>query len=107
MAATPFCPDYATTDLRLTRRLYVRPRYKLELIAEAFNALNRDNMRVVIIDDGFTSSATDFVQLDKTIGIKYFPAYFQRPAKLVSANSAYAPKQVQFAFKVHFLRSSK
>ncbi len=31
-------PEYATTDLRLTRRLYVRPRLKLELVAEAFNA---------------------------------------------------------------------
>ena len=46
----------------LTRRLYVRPHYKLELVAEAFNALNRDNKRVVITDDGFTSTATDFVQ---------------------------------------------
>ena len=27
-------PDYATTDLRLTRRLYLRPRVKLELVAE-------------------------------------------------------------------------
>ena len=34
-------PDYATTDLRLTRRLYVKTRIKLELVAEAFNALNR------------------------------------------------------------------
>ena len=36
-------PDYATADFRLTRRLYLRPRYKIELVAEAFNALNRDN----------------------------------------------------------------
>jgi hypothetical protein len=95
-------PDYATTDLRLTRRLYVRPHYKLELVAEAFNALNRDNKRVVITDDGFTSTATDFVQLDKTIGIKYFPAYYQKPTNLVPANSAYAPRQVQFALKLIF-----
>ena len=95
-------PEYATTDLRLTRRLYVRPRYKLELVAEAFNALNRDNKRVVITDDGFMSTATDFVQLDKTIGIRYFPAYYQKPLNLVSANSAYAPRQVQFALKLIF-----
>lgn len=95
-------PDYATTDLRLTRRLYVRPRYRLELVAEAFNALNRDNKRVVITDDGFTSSATDFVQLDKTIGIRYFPAYYQKPTNFVSANSAYAPRQLQFALKLIF-----
>ena len=95
-------PDYATTELRLTRRLYVRPRYKLEIVAEAFNALNRDNKRVVITDDGFTSTATDFVPLTKTIGIKYFPAYFQRPTNLVSANGAYALRQVQFALKLIF-----
>jgi hypothetical protein len=95
-------PACATTDLRLTRRLYVRPRYRLELVAEAFNVLNRDNKRVVITDDGFTSTATDFVQLDKTIGIRYFPAYYQKPTNLVSANSAYAPRQVQFALKLIF-----
>jgi hypothetical protein len=94
--------DYATTDLRLTRRLYVRPRCRLELIAEAFNALNRDNKRVVITDDGFTSTATDFVRLDKTIGIRYFPAYYRKPANFVSANSGYAPRQVQFALKLIF-----
>jgi hypothetical protein len=92
----------ATTDLRLTRRLYVRPRYRLELVAEAFNTLNRDNKSVVITDDGFTSTATDFVQLDKTIGIRYFPAYYQKPTNFVSANSAYAPRQLQFALKLIF-----
>jgi hypothetical protein len=56
----------------------------------------------VITGDGFTSIATDFVQLDKTIGIKYFPAYYQKPLNLVSANSAYAPRQVQFALKLIF-----
>jgi len=88
--------------LRLTRRLYLRPRYKLELAAEAFNALNRDNQRVTITDDGFTSTATDFVQLDKTIGIKYFPAYYQRPTNLTAATSAYAPRQIQFALRLIF-----
>jgi len=95
-------PDYATTDLRLTRRLYVRPRYKLEFVAEAFNALNRDNQRVIITDDGFASTATDFVQADKAIGIRYLPAYYQRPANLVKATSAYAPRQLQFGIKLIF-----
>jgi hypothetical protein len=95
-------PDYATTDLRLTRRIYLRPRYKLEFVAEAFNALNRDNQRVTITDDGFTSTATDFVQLDKAIGISHFPAYYQRPANLTRATSAYAPRQLQFALKLIF-----
>jgi hypothetical protein len=95
-------PDYATTDFRLTRRLYLRPRYKPELIAEAFNALNRDNKRVVITDNGFTSTATDFVQYSNTIGIKYFPAYYQKTATPVAATAAYAPRQIQFALRFIF-----
>lgn len=75
---------------------------KLELVAEVFNALNRDNRRVTISDDGFTSTAADFIQLDKAIGISYFPAYYQRPANLTQATSAYAPRQVQFALKFIF-----
>ena len=95
-------PDYATADLRLTRRLYLGPHYRLELAIEAFNALNRDNRRVTITDDGFNTTATDFVQADKAIGIRYFPAYYQRPANLVKATSAYAPRQLQFGVKLVF-----
>jgi hypothetical protein len=95
-------PDYATTDLRLTRRLYITPRLKLELVAEAFNALNRDNRRVVITDDGFTSTATDFTQIDKTIGINHFPAYYRKPADLTAATRAYAPRQLQLALRFIF-----
>jgi len=95
-------PDYATTDLRLTRRLYVRPRLKLELVAEAFNALNRDNRRVQVTDDGLTSTATDFTQIDKTIGINHFPAYYCRPANLSAATRAYAPRQVRLALRLIF-----
>ena len=50
-------PDYATTDLRLTRRIYAGDRVKLELMAESFNLLNRDNKRVQITQDGFVSNA--------------------------------------------------
>jgi hypothetical protein len=39
-------PDYATTDLRVIRRLLARDRLKIELIVESFNLLNRDNQRV-------------------------------------------------------------
>jgi hypothetical protein len=95
-------PNYATTDLRLTRRLYVRPRLKIELVAEAFNALNRDNRRVQITDDGFTSTATDFTQIDKTIGINHFPAYYRKPANLSAATRAYAPRQIQLALRLIF-----
>lgn len=39
-------PDYATTDLRVARRLKIVKRLKLELLAESFNVFNRDNRRV-------------------------------------------------------------
>ena len=57
-------PDYATTDLRLTRRLYAGDRVKLELMAESFNLLNRDNKRVQITQDGFISNSAQFVAND-------------------------------------------
>ena len=72
------------------------------MIAEAFNALNRDNRRVLITDDGFTSTATDFAQIDKTIGINNFPAYYRKPADLTAATDAYAPRQIQLALRFIF-----
>src|SRR5438552_15838972 len=72
-------PDYATTDMRLSRRVYVHNRTKLELIVESFNLLNRDNQRVQITDDGFVNTAGQFVYLDNRIGINYFPAQYRRP----------------------------
>jgi hypothetical protein len=36
-------PDYATTDLRRTRTIRFNEGYKLNLVAESFNLLNRDN----------------------------------------------------------------
>src|SRR5437867_5486716 len=32
-------PDYATTDLRVTRRIYAGDRLKMELVGESFNLL--------------------------------------------------------------------
>jgi hypothetical protein len=46
-------PDYATTDVRITRRIYAGDRLKMELVGESFNLLNRDNRRVLITEDGF------------------------------------------------------
>ncbi len=55
-------PDYATTDIRLTRRLIARDRWKLELIAESFNLLNRDNQRFQLTSDGTVSNSAQFVE---------------------------------------------
>jgi hypothetical protein len=95
-------PDYATTDMRVTRRLLTRDRLKLDLIVESFNVLNRDNQRVQITDDSFLNSAGEFVQVDKRIGVNYFPAQYRVPSNFTKATDAYAPRQVQIALKVAF-----
>ncbi len=93
-------PDYATTDMRLTRRLYAGDRVKLELMVESFNLLNRDNQRVQITQDGFQSNSAQFVQTDKTIGINIFPAQYRVPSSFLRATDAYAPRQIQLALKL-------
>jgi len=95
-------PDYATTNLRLTRRFVLRDRYKLELLAESFNLLNRANRRVEISDDGFLNTAATFVQQDVTVGGKQYPASFRASRGFLSPTSAYAPRQVQFAVRMSF-----
>ena len=95
-------PDYATTDLRLTRRIYAGDRVKLELMAESFNLLNRDNQRVQITQDGFVSNSAQFVQTTKTIGINIFPAQYRVPSTFLKATDAYAPRQIQLALKLIF-----
>jgi Carboxypeptidase regulatory-like domain/TonB dependent receptor len=95
-------PDYATTDMRLTRKLYLGPRVRLELMAEFFNLMNRDNQRVDLTDNGFQNTAGQFVQTTKRIGFNYFPASYQKPADFLRATNAYAPRQIQFAVKMIF-----
>jgi hypothetical protein len=92
-------PDYATTDLRLTRRIRLGETYKLEFIAESFNLLNRDNQRVAITSDGLVANATTFVQSSTTVGVAPYPAYYQQPQNFLRPNAAYAPRQVQLALK--------
>jgi hypothetical protein len=50
--------------LRLTRRLFAGDRMKVELMAESFNLLNRDNKRVQITQDGFISNSAQFCAND-------------------------------------------
>ena len=95
-------PDYATTDLRLTRRLHIGERVKLELVAEAFNLLNRDNLRVLITQDGFQTNSAQFVQVSNTIGINHFPGQYWSPSSFLKATDAYAPRQIQLALKLIF-----
>jgi hypothetical protein len=95
-------PDYATTDFRLSRMLHATERLKIELMAESFNLLNRDNRRVIITDDGFTGSAGNFVAYSNTIAMKKFPAYYASPPSFMKAEGSYAPRQVQLGLKLRF-----
>ncbi len=92
-------PDYATTDLRLTRRIRLGEKYKIEFIAESFNLLNRDNQRVAITSNGLVANATTFVQNSATVGVAPYPAYYEQPQNFLRPNAAYAPRQVQLALK--------
>ncbi|HLW84756.1 MAG TPA: TonB-dependent receptor [Candidatus Sulfotelmatobacter sp.] len=95
-------PDYTSTDLRVTRRLRVGERCRLEVIGESFNLLNRDNQRVEITSNGMIVSATTFVQNSTTVGIAPYPAYYQQPGNFLKPNAAYAPRRVEVALKFIF-----
>jgi hypothetical protein len=96
-------PDYATMDLRLTRKIHVTERLRLELTAESFNVFNRDNQRYTFSEDGFLNSAGQFVPLDrKPDGQLNYPAYYQQPTTFMKANSAYAPRLVQLGLRFVF-----
>jgi hypothetical protein len=92
-------PDYATTDLRVTRTLRFGERYKLNLVAESFNLFNRDNQRVTITSNGMVANATTFVQNDVKVNLAPYPGYYQLPNNFMKPNAAYAPRQVQLALK--------
>ncbi len=92
-------PDYATTDLRITRTIRLRERYKLNFIAESFNLLNRDNQRVSITSNGMVATSSTFVQSSTQVGIAPYPGYYQQSPSFLKPNSAYAPRQIQLALK--------
>jgi hypothetical protein len=95
-------PDYATVDLRLRRKIRLGAHLHLELTAESFNLLNRDNQRYGIADSGFYNSAGQFIKYSESVGGTYYPAYYQRPANLMKAMSAYAPRQLQLSMRLNF-----
>jgi len=95
-------PDYATNDLRVTRRVKGSERWRLEFTAESFNLFNRANKRVDVSDDGFASTAASFEQQDKVVENKHYPANFKLNSKFLTPNNAYSPRQIQFALRLKF-----
>lgn len=92
-------PDYATADLRITRKLRLGERYKLNLVAESFNLFNRDNQRVVITSNGLIANATTFVQSSVSASNAFYPGSYQQPTNFMKPNAAFAPRQIQLALK--------
>ncbi|MCU1303329.1 MAG: hypothetical protein JWQ87_3613 [Candidatus Sulfotelmatobacter sp.] len=95
-------PDYATTDLRLTRKIHLARGYRLDFTADSFNLFNRDNQRVTITTNGLTVNATSFVQSSAVAGLAPYPGYYQLPKNFLKPNAAYPPRQVQLGVKMVF-----
>ncbi|MFZ0770905.1 MAG: TonB-dependent receptor [Candidatus Sulfotelmatobacter sp.] len=95
-------PDYASTDLRLVRKIHVGHGYRLEFTADSFNLFNHDNQRVEITSDGLTAEATTFVQYTVYVNGVPSPAYYQQPQNFLKPNAAFAPRQIQLGLKFIF-----
>jgi Carboxypeptidase regulatory-like domain/TonB dependent receptor len=95
-------PDYASTDLRLVRKIHVTPSYRLEFSADSFNLFNRDNQRVEITSNGLTVEATTFTQYTTYVNGVPYPAYYQQPQDFLKPNAAFAPRQLQLGLKLIF-----
>jgi hypothetical protein len=88
--------------VRLTRRLYLHDRLKVDLIIESFNLLNRDNKLVQISEDGLQSDTTYFVKISNQLGINYFPGHYQIPANPFTIANSYPPRQIQLALRMTY-----
>src|SRR5580700_9122637 len=95
-------PDYASTDLRLVRKIHIAHGDRLEFTADSFNLFNRDNQRVEITSSGLTVEATTFAQYSAYVDGIFYPAYYQQPQSFLKPNAAFAPRQVQLGLKLIF-----
>ena len=95
-------PDYASTDLRLVRKIHIAQGYRLDFTADSFNLFNRDNQRVTITTDGLTAEATTFTQYSTYVNGVPYPAYYQQPQNFLKPNAAFAPRQIQLGLKLVF-----
>ncbi|MFY9906933.1 MAG: carboxypeptidase regulatory-like domain-containing protein [Terriglobales bacterium] len=95
-------PDYASLDLKLGRLLNLGERFHLELSGDSFNLFNRNNERLVITDNGFQSTAGQFIKYTQNVGGTYYPAYYQQPTTFLKPASAFAPRQMQLSMRLNF-----
>ena len=95
-------PDYASTDLRLVRKIHVAQGYRLEFTADSVNLFNRDNQRIEITSSGLTVEAPTFVQYSAYVDGIFYPAYYQQPQSFLKPDAAFAPRQIQLGLKLIF-----
>jgi hypothetical protein len=95
-------PEYATTDLRLVRKIHVAHGYRVDFTADSFNLFNHANKRVTITSNGLTAEATTFTQYTTYVKGTPYPAYYQKPQNFLKPNAAFAPRQVQLGLKFVF-----
>lgn len=95
-------PDYASTEFRITKNFRLNARYRVELMAEGFNVLNRDNKKLTATDDGYSSTAAKFEQGAYTVGSTIYPGRYVLNPSFLQPDSSYNPRQIQFAAKLKF-----
>ena len=95
-------PDYASTDLKVGRIMNLGERLHLELSGDSFNLFNRNNERLVVTDNGFQSTAGQFIKYTQYVGSTYYPAYYQQPTSLMKPTTSFAPRQMQFSVRLNF-----
>jgi hypothetical protein len=95
-------PDYASLDLKLGRLISVGERFHLELSGDSFNLFNRNNERLVITDNGFQSTAGQFIKYTQSVGGTYYPAYYQQPTTFLKPAASFAPRQMQLSMRLNF-----
>jgi hypothetical protein len=95
-------PDYASTDLRLVRKVHVGHGYRMDFTADSFNLFNHANDRVTITSNGLTAEATTFTPYSAYVNGVPYPGYYQQPQNFLKPNAAFAPRQVQFGVKMIF-----
>jgi hypothetical protein len=95
-------PDYASMDLKVGRMMNLGARYHLELTGESFNLFNRNNERLTVTDNGFQSTAGQFIKYTQYAGNTYYPAYYQQPTSLMKPTSSFAPRRMQLSVRLNF-----
>lgn len=95
-------PDYASTELRVTRQVRLTARYRMELMAEGFNVMNRDNKKLTSTDNGYTTTAADFQSGSYLVGSTAYPARYVVNSQFMQAQSSYIPRQIQVSLRMRF-----